>query len=456
MKYKKIDINNYLFGDGFYPYDWKESDNEIHICLKSERKQIVCPCCNQTTDVLHSNYHRKIQSIPLNGKKTFLDIVANKYDCTNEDCDFKVIVEPLPFAAWKQRRSIELDCLILAISCFMSDEGTSTILKSLGITISNDSIRRLREKLEFKDNTEVEMVGIDDVAIRKGQTYATSIYDMEDHHLIALLNGRDKDTLVSWLKEHPRIKLVSRDRASAYAAAINEVLPECVQVADRFHLLQNLIDHMKDIFKETIPTKIFIEDGKILEKEPSKIAAPIHIDDKILNNLNYDGSDPTDENGYIVEFNKSASDPNDPNHIKQDKNRKKKQELIREIQSKYSVEIKGDLKRISEKYSISQSTSKKYLLMSEEEINALDNPRKYMRKKKEWMNDFSNIIYKMTVDGHSPELIYAYILKKGYPGSENSLTGLIERILRNNFGIVLNKLWNIEFVYPRYDYCYQA
>lgn len=323
MKYKKIDITNYLFGDGFYVYDWKESSDEIHICLKSVRKQITCPCCQQTTDVLHSNYRRKIQSIPLSGKKTILDIVANKYDCTNENCDFKVIVEPLPFAAWKQRRTIDLDCLILAISCFMSDEGTSTILKGLGINISNDSIRRLREKLTFEDNPDVEKVGIDDVAIRKGQTYATAVYDMEDHHLIALLKGRDKDTLVSWLKVHPRIKLVSRDRASAYAAAISEVLPECVQVADRFHLLQNLIDQMKDIFKETMPDKIFIEGGEILEEAPKKVAVPIQIDDKILNHLNYDSSNPIDKNGQIIEFNKSASNLADSAHLKQAENRKK-------------------------------------------------------------------------------------------------------------------------------------
>lgn len=323
MKYKKIDINNYVFGDGVYVYDWDENDSEIRICLKSERKQVTCPNCHQTTDMLHSNYHRKIQSIPLKGKKTILDIVANKYDCTNEECDFKVIVEPLPFAAWKQRRTIELDCLILAISCFMSDEGTSAILKNLGITISNDSIRRLREKLEFKDNPNVEKVGIDDVAIRKGQTYATAVYDMEDHHLIALLKGRDKDTLVSWLKEHPRIKLVSRDRASAYAAAINEVLPECVQVADRFHLLQNLIDYMKDIFKKTIPDKIFIEDGQILEKEPLKTAVPLQADNKNLENLDYDDSDPIDESGQVIVFNKSATKLNDPLHIKQAESRKK-------------------------------------------------------------------------------------------------------------------------------------
>lgn len=84
----------------------------------------------------------------------------------------------------------------------------------------------------------MEEIGVDDVAIRKGQTYATAIYDLRDHHLIALLDGRDGEPLKEWLRSHNKVRLVARDRASAYASAINEILPDCMQVADRFHLLQ--------------------------------------------------------------------------------------------------------------------------------------------------------------------------------------------------------------------------
>ena len=61
-----------------------------------------------------------------------------------------------------------------------------------------------------------------------------------------------------------------RDRASAYASAISEALPECTQVADRFHLMQNLLDKMKDIFKNEIPATIFIKDGAVLDKPPKR------------------------------------------------------------------------------------------------------------------------------------------------------------------------------------------
>ena len=72
----------------------------------------------------------------------------------------------------------------------------------LGVKVSNDTIQRLYNRIDFIDNPDVEEIGIDDVAIRKGQTYATAVYDLKDHHLIALLKGRDAETLKEWLKNH--------------------------------------------------------------------------------------------------------------------------------------------------------------------------------------------------------------------------------------------------------------
>ena len=72
--------------------------------------------------------------------------------------------------------------------------------------MSNDTIQRLYDRLIFEDRPNVEAIGIDDVAIRKGQTYATAIYDMQDHQLLALLEGRTAATLKEWLVHHKKIQ----------------------------------------------------------------------------------------------------------------------------------------------------------------------------------------------------------------------------------------------------------
>lgn len=99
----------------------------------------------------------------------------------------------------------------------MGNETASQVLKLLGLFVSNDTIQRIYDSLYFKDDPDVEEIGIDDVAIRKGQTHATAIYDLKDRHLLELLEGRDGETLKAWLKNHPKVRLVARNRANAYA-----------------------------------------------------------------------------------------------------------------------------------------------------------------------------------------------------------------------------------------------
>lgn len=324
MKYTPIDLNEKLFGKDFIVYDWKEDDTSITIYLKSTVHTDVCPVCGAPVTELHNTYHRRIQDIPINNKYTYLDVIAYKYDCTNEECKRKVVMQDLPFASPSQQRTDRLNCLILAMSIFLSNQGTEKVLKLMSIKASNDAVARLLNKLSIEDNPDVEAIGIDDVAIKKGQTYATAIYDMKDHHMIALLDGRDKKTVKKWLGNHKKIKVVTRDRASAYAKAIEEVLNDCVQIADRFHLLQNLIDRMKDIFKEELPANIFIENGEILDKEPKKEPTlKVDPESKELEKYDYDNSVPVDNNGNIIEFDSSCYDKNDKYHTKQAESRKK-------------------------------------------------------------------------------------------------------------------------------------
>lgn len=260
MKYKGIGDFSFLLDENHFVYDYSEDSNSLHIHVKSHPHICVCPVCGLESRQLHATYERTLQDTPIHCKRTFLHMNVYKYDCSNPQCECKVFMEELPFAKASQVRTDTLNSLILGVSMFLSNEGASKVLSLLGVKVSNDTIQKLYDRIEFVDDPDVEGIGVDDVAIRKGQTYATAIYDLKDHHLIALLNGRDGEPLKEWLKHHKKIKLVARDRASAYATAISEVLPDCIQVADRFHLLQNLLVRMKDIFKEELPAEILIED----------------------------------------------------------------------------------------------------------------------------------------------------------------------------------------------------
>jgi len=51
---------------------------------------------------------------------------------------------------------------------------------------------------------------------------------------------RSVEDTAKWLRQHPEIEIVSRDRCGLYAQGARDGAPQAKQVADRFHLLQNL------------------------------------------------------------------------------------------------------------------------------------------------------------------------------------------------------------------------
>jgi transposase len=116
------------------------------------------------------------------------------------------------------------------------------LLERLGLTTSDDSIIRALKRGDQGQAPEypVRVVGIDDWSQLKGTSYGTILIDLERRRVIDVLEDRSADTVKRWFKHHPEVETISRDRCGLYARGATLGAPKAQQVADRFHLLENL------------------------------------------------------------------------------------------------------------------------------------------------------------------------------------------------------------------------
>ena len=148
---------------------------------------------------------------------------------------------PVPDAAGpRARRTRGVSGLAGSLGHAVGGRPAHRLTVRLGLTTSHDTILRALKRASRPASTPLRVVGNDDWSWRRRSTYGTLIMDLERRQVADLLPDRRADTTARWLQAHPEIKVISRDCCGLYAVGAAQGAPQARQVADRFHLIQNL------------------------------------------------------------------------------------------------------------------------------------------------------------------------------------------------------------------------
>ena len=237
---------------------FSNSLDEIILQASSQSKSAICPYCQESSDQRHSSYKRKPQALPCCNRRIRLLLIVQRYFCKNPACEHKTFAERIPDTAqFYAHRTNWLTDLIQILAFEMSAEAAARVAWQMKIEISPDTILRLVRTATIGKGDKVRVLGIDDWALKKGQSYGTILIDLEKRRTIDLLPDRTKETLQDWLQQHPEVEIVTRDRSFEYRFGINAGASQALQVVDRWHLLHNLREKLQEILPKLLKTTKF-------------------------------------------------------------------------------------------------------------------------------------------------------------------------------------------------------
>ncbi len=226
---------------GFVVESTEIDEQRVAATIRAVSHSAGCPTCGTNSTRIQSRYSRRASDLPIAGRHVDLTILVRRFWCDAVLCGTRIFAERFgdSVLASRSRRTGRLETIVHHLGLALGGRPAAAFVNRLMVPVSNDTLLRVvRRKARVPTET-LTVIGIDDFAWKRNHRYGTIICDLERRRPVLLLPDREQATSQDWLKDHPSIQIVARDRGGGYGEAVAKALPGAEQVADRWHLMEN-------------------------------------------------------------------------------------------------------------------------------------------------------------------------------------------------------------------------
>src|SRR5438876_39404 len=224
------------------------SATELTVDVACHAPSMPCPECHQLSARIHGSYQRTVADLPCAGRNVILVLPVRKFVCRTPTCPRKIFTERLPgLVESYARMTSRLIALVQSLGLVAGGQMGTRQADRSGIATTPSTLLRHVMQLPTPVTRAVRVLGVDDFAWKKRFSSGTILVDLERRTIIDVLADRESATVEAWLKAHPEVELVIRDRGKDFTKAATVGAPQAQQVVDRFHVVKNLSEVLQEI-----------------------------------------------------------------------------------------------------------------------------------------------------------------------------------------------------------------